>query len=194
VRIDADIDIDFGNRETLLDKLVHIKASVVQKGDLTRHISGVYFQDIPVDPATGLASLNYERAQELGYFKLDFLHVGLYAKVRNMAHLDRLCNTEPLWCMLEDESIVKTLFHLHDQFRVVQQLKPQTIDDLAIVLAIKLPAKRYLLNCSTDQIKKEIWLPVDGHFVMKKSHAYAYAQVVIVNMNLLVEEALELPD
>jgi hypothetical protein len=194
VTIDADIDIDFGNRDALLEHLVHIKASIIQKGDLARHVSGVYLQDIPIDPATELASLDYERAQALGYFKLDLLHVSLYERVRDEAHLNRLCTTEPLWCMLQDEAIVKNLFHLRDQFRIVQQLQPETIDDLAVVLAIKLPAKRYLLNCSPEQIKKEIWLPVDGQFVMKKSHAYAYAQVVIVNMNLLVEEALQFPD
>jgi hypothetical protein len=192
VTINADIDIDFGNRDAVLEDLVHIKASIIKRGDLARHISGVYLQDIPVDPGTELASFDHVCASELGYFKLDFLHVSLYERVRNDEHLDQLCNTEPLWCMLEDETIVRTLFHLRDQFSLVKQFKPKSIDDLAIVLAIKLPAKRYLIDCCPEQIREEIWRPVEGHFAMKKSHAYAYAQVVIVNMNLLVEEALEL--
>ena len=188
MKIDADIDIDFGNRDSLLDEIVHIKASIVQKGDLTRHVSGVYFQDIPVDPITELASIDYGKAEELGYFKFDFLHLGLYDRVRNIEHLDKLCDTEPLWCMLEEEEIVKSLLHIRDQFHIVNLLKPKNIDDLAIVLAIKLPAKRYLIKCSWDKIRSEIWLPVTGEFVMKKSHAYAYAMAVMVNMNLLVEE------
>lgn len=71
-----DVDIDFKDRDLALQDLLHIPASRVEKDDLKKHVVGVYFQSIPTDPLTGLASIPYDVAEQRGYFKLDFLNLG----------------------------------------------------------------------------------------------------------------------
>ena len=54
------------------------------------------------------------------------------------------------------------------------------------MLAIIRPAKRYLLNADWETITKEVWTkPNDGSYFFKKSHAVAYAQAIVVQMNIL---------
>ena len=79
------------------------------------------------------------------------------------------------------------LFHLNGHFNIVSKLKPQSIEQLAAVLAIIRPAKRHLLNKSWDEIMKDVWVrPTDGSYFFKKSYAVAYAQAIVVQMNLML--------
>ena len=65
-------------------------------------------------------------------------------------------------------------------------LKPKSIEQLAAVLAIIRPAKRYLMKQNWDDINANVWKrPTDGSYFFKKSHAVAYAQAIVVQMNLL---------
>ena len=93
---------------------------------------------------------------------------------------------EPDWDMLLDTKVVENLFHLNGHFNIVSKLKPKTIEQLAAVLAIIRPAKRHLMNKDWIDIMKEVWTrPTDGSYFFKKSHAVAYAQAIVVQMNLL---------
>ena len=58
--------------------------------------------------------------------------------------------------MLQHEDVVKNLAHIHAHINVLKVLKPQSIIELAEVLAIIRPAKRSLLNESKEKIKNEI--------------------------------------
>ena len=96
---------------------------------------------------------------------------------------------EPDWDMLKDQKIVDQLFHLNGHFNIVSKLQPKTIEQLAAVLAIIRPAKRYLVNANWEDILKEVWVkPSDGSYFFKKSHAVAYAQAIVVQMNLLTRD------
>ena len=96
---------------------------------------------------------------------------------------------EPNWDMLKDQTIVDELFHLNGHFSIVSKLQPKTIEQLAAVLAIIRPAKRYLVNAPWDDILKEVWIrPADGSYFFKKSHAVAYAQAIVVQMNLIARD------
>ena len=99
-----DIDIDFANRDKALQHLDYKIASMDRNGTRVKHNTGIYVQDIPSDH-TGLSTIDYERAEELGYFKLDFLNVSLYNQVKDKEHLDRLMNTEPVWQILYEKNI-----------------------------------------------------------------------------------------
>lgn len=191
-RIITDIDMDFADRTTALAVLPHIPASMIgREGTHVRHNSGVYFQNIPVDPFTDLASIPYEDAEDLGYFKLDFLNNSIYAHVRDGAHLEELLQQEPAWDLLEDPEFVQMLAHIHNHYDVVNTIKPQNITDLAICLALIRPAKKHLLNKSRAEIDKEIWVqPVDAAYWFKHAHAVSYAMSIAVQMNLIVEQAL----
>ena len=180
-----DIDIDLKNRNEVLDILKHIPASI---NDNKKHNTGVYFNSIPVNPLIGSASIDYKEAEDRGYFKIDCLNVNMYKDVENEEHLQRLIDTEPDWELFQHKEIVEQLFHIHDHFNIVSQMKPQSVEQLAMVLAIIRPAKRPLQGESWQSIQKQVWLkPVDNSYYFKKSHAVSYALAIVVQLNLLVE-------
>ena len=93
----TDIDIDFADPTAALVGLRHV-AAVVQKQDgRNSHGSGVYFQDIPVDPLDGMAAWEYKTAAERGYFKFDFLPNKIYQGLRDETHLLAMMQEPPWW-------------------------------------------------------------------------------------------------
>jgi len=67
-------------------------------------------------------------------------------------------------------------------------MKPKTIPQLAAVLAMIRPAKRYLIGKDWTTVMNEVWIKPEGdEYYFKKSHATAYAAAVIVQMNLICE-------
>jgi hypothetical protein len=185
----TDIDIDFADRSKILEILEHIPATIKDKDSFKKHKTGVYFQKIPVNPITSTASFEYKEAEARGYFKIDFLNVGIYREVTDEEHLIKLLNTEPLWDLLEQDEFTDLLFHVNGQGSILRKMKPQSIEQLAAVLALIRPAKRYLIGKNWDNVLKEIWLkPVSDEYYFKRSHAIAYASAIVVQMNLICEK------
>ena len=114
------------------------------------------------------------------------LNVNIYKEVTSEQELVELMIQEPDWDMLKDAKVVDQLFHLNGHFNIVNKLEPKTIEQLAAVLAIIRPAKRQLMYKDWIEIMKEVWIkPTDGSYFFKKSHAVAYAQAIVVQMNLI---------
>ena len=181
-----DIDIDFANRTDILDIIKHVPATLE---DGRKHNTGVYCHQIPVNPLTGTASLNYKEAEARGYFKLDFLNVSVYEGVKSQEHLTRLLETEPLWDLLLEDDFTEKLFHVNGHGSILREMKPQSVEQLAAVLAMIRPAKRYLIGKDWTTIMTEIWTkPENDEYYFKKAHAIAYAHVIVVQMNLIVEK------
>jgi hypothetical protein len=184
-----DIDIDFLDRDKALALFEHIKASRVEDGKLTKHNTGVYLHEVPVNAETGLSAIPYEQAEERDYFKIDFLNVGLYNGVRNEEHLNQLMEQEPLWDLLLDDSFSTLLFHVNGHGVILRQMKPTSIEQLAAVLAMIRPAKRHLIGKDWTTVMKEVWTkPATDEYFFKKSHATAYAVAIVVQMNLICEQ------
>jgi hypothetical protein len=184
-----DIDIDFLDRDKALETFEHIKASRVEDGKLTKHNTGVYLHEVPVNAETGLSATPYDEAEERGYFKIDFLNVGLYNGVRNEEHLNQLMEQEPLWDLLLDDSFSALLFHVNGHGGILRQMKPKSIEQLAAVLAMIRPAKRHLIGKDWTTVMKEVWTkPATDEYFFKKSHATAYAVAIVVQMNLICEQ------
>lgn len=184
-----DIDIDFRNRQEALDLLRHIPASRKPGDQLVEHNTGVYLHAVPVDAPTGLCALPFRQAEQQGWFKIDFLNVGIYKHVRNEQHLVDLLNQEPVWEFLQDEGFVSLLFHVNAHADVLRAMKPTSIPQLAAVIAMIRPAKRYLVGKSWDEVWDNIWTtPDDESYFFKKSHAHAYAAAVVVQMNSICEQ------
>ena len=189
MKVNTDIDIDVVNRDEVLKFFPHIPASIISDKGHKKHNSGVYLNDIPVDPITGFASIDYKEAEELGYFKLDFLNNSLYDGVKDAEHLDFLASQEPIWELLEHEEVVSQLAHLHNHYSVVKAMKPKSIEQLAAVLAIIRPAKRHLLGSDWTTVMNEVWIrPEDDQYYFKKAHAVAYAISIVVQLNLFCEQ------
>ena len=181
-----DIDIDFANRNDVLEKIQH---RVARMNSEKKHNSGVYVTECPHNPVDNISTLDYKTAEERGYFKLDFLNVSIYKDVKDEAHLQELMEREPIWQLLEHKDFVDKVFHLSGHDSLLKQLKPTSVQQLAATLAIIRPAKRHLANESWEKITEEVWTkPTDGAYFFKKAHAFAYAMSVIVHMNLICEQ------
>ena len=187
-----DVDIDFQNRQEILDIIKHIPAAIKDKDTLKKHNTGVYCHEIPFNPLTGTASFDYKEAEARGYFKIDFLNVSAYKGVKDEAHLIELINTEPIWELLYEKDVCDKLFHINGHHTLVSELKPKSILELAMVLALIRPGKKHLiLKCKEegfDSIKDEIWKKTDSEFSFKKSHSISYSIVIVVQLNLLCEQ------
>ena len=185
-----DVDIDFADREQVLNILAHVPA--VQKmpnGQRQKHKTGVYFHPVPVNPFTGWCDVDYKEAEELGFFKVDLLNVSLYQRVQSKEHLDRLAAQEPLWDLLQQDDFVNLLFHLNGHGAILRQTCPTSVEELAAVLAMIRPAKRYLIGKDWTTIMTEVWIrPTTDEYYFKKAHAVAYAVAIVVQMNLICEQ------
>jgi len=187
-----DIDIDFSDRTIALNKLPHVIAA---RNLNVSHNTGIYVQNIPHNPITNMSTIDYKSAEKLGYFKIDFLNVHVYNGIKNNNHLLQLMETEPLWELLKNDEFVNLLFHLNGHADILKQTSPTSVEQLAAVLAMMRPAKRYLIGKDWTTIMNEIWInPDNNEYYFKKAHSIAYAHVIIIQMNLLCEQLLDLPN
>jgi hypothetical protein len=181
-----DIDIDFADRTLVLSKLKH---RVAKLDSNKKHNTGIYVTEIPHNPIDNLSTIDYKQAEERGYFKIDFLNVSIYKDVRDEEHLDALIKKEPLWELLLEDQFVDLLFHLSGHGDVLKKTCPTSVEQLAAVLAMIRPAKRYLIGKNWTTIMNEVWTkPETGEYFFKKAHAISYAVAVVVHMNLLCEQ------
>ena len=188
MKFNSDIDFDFADRTQILKLINHTPASQRKDNKLVMHNSGVYVTEIPVDPFLGASSIEYNEAETRGYVKLDFLNVTLYQQVTSEAQLLELMNTTPSWHKFNNnQAFFETLIHVNNHWNVLKKM-PEPVDSiprLAMFLAIIRPAKRHLIGKTWKEVADEVWTkPADDTYYFKKSHAVAYANLVVVNMNL----------
>jgi len=189
MKFKSDIDIDFADRDQVLSVLDVTPASMLRDGKLVKHNSGVYATDIPVDPFTGWASLDYDVSEDRGYMKLDLLNVNLYKQVRDEQHLVELMR-EPDWTKLRDKTICDQLIHINNHYDTMLKM-PEPVDSiprLAMFLSVIRPAKKHLIGRTWKEVAEDVWVkPKDDSYYFKKAHAISYSQLVVVNLNLLSE-------
>lgn len=188
-----DIDIDLADRQQLLDLIDHVPASIKRDDQYVKHNSGVYFQAMPTNPFLNVAAIDYVTAESLGFFKLDLLNVHIYQRVRDNDHLQNLMAQEPVWEILQHKEIVEQLIHIGEHYNtLIQMPEPiKSIEHLAMFLAIIRPSKRWLIGKTWNNVAEHIWeVPQDNSYYFKRAHAFAYAHLVVINMNLLTEEVI----
>lgn len=191
--VNTDIDIDVADRNKLLRLIKNTPAMMNNKGRKQRHNTGVYFHEVPSDPFTGLATVDYTEAEQLGFFKIDILNVNIYESIKDPAELDELMSMEPMWELLEHREVVEQLFHIHGHYDIVRRMRPRSIEQLAAVLAVIRPAKRYLLGKDWDTVFREVWVRPEGdEYFFKKAHAVSYAVAIVVQLNQLVKNSSSL--
>lgn len=181
-----DIDIDFANRANALE-IFDVVTAVIDPSK--KHNSGVYCTSIPHNPITKHATIDYKTAETRGYFKIDLLNVNVYDGIANRSQLLKLMETEPIWDLLLEDDFTNNLFHVNGHGSILQEMKPKSIEQLAAVLAIIRPAKRYLIGKSWSEVNAEVWTkPAGEEYYFKKAHAIAYAHVIVVQMNKICED------
>ena len=183
----ADIDLDLADRGQLL-KLIHATpARQLTQGQVRRHNSGVYVTDIPYDPVNDCAAIDYEQAEERGYFKIDLLNMSVYELVKTPKQYEELLKQEPPWQRLwTDPEWARQLVHVGNYTDLLASMKPDSIPRMAAFISIIRPGKAHLQNCPWDLVFESVW---DGDssrgFVFKHAHAIGYAALVALHMNLL---------
>ena len=184
--IDLDLKTDFNPLEIFKEAT---RASMVKNNDLVKHNVGVYFQTIPIDAMTGLAAIPYEQAEEIGYFKVDFLHLSLLNVFESKEEIRELLKIEPDWSLLMRPDVVSKLFQIHKQYDLVSEIAPKSIQELADVIALMRPGKRHLVNAYLKDktlIREELYRkPDDEKYYFKKGHAVSYALNIILQLHLI---------
>lgn len=187
-----DIDID---TPTTFDPLTvfstAVRASMIRNDEVIPHNCGVYFQNIARDKITHLAAIPYKIAEELGYFKIDFLHLNILDYFESKAEIRGLLKKQPDWELLQDKDVVARLFQIHGHWNLVAKIKPQSVLELADTIALIRPAKRHLVDQYIQEPNKEkirtilYKKPDDGTYYYKKPHAVAYAHNVVLQLHLI---------
>jgi hypothetical protein len=188
MKFKSDIDIDFGDREKVLSVIEYTPAAMRKVSPMRKHATGVHVTEVPYDPIYDMASIDYSEAEKRGYFKLDLLNVHVYNQVRDENHLIELMR-EPEWYRLKNKDFVEKLIHLGNQYNALRSM-PEPIDSiprLAMFLAIIRPGKKHLQGKTWKEVAKTVWDKGNDGYTFKKSHAIAYAHLVVVHMNLLEE-------
>lgn len=183
----SDIDIDVANRAKALELFEHTPAGIKRDDKFVKHSTGVYFTTIPVNPFSDTASIDYREAEERGYVKLDLINMSVYDQVQSEAHLLSLMK-DPDWSLLDDRTFFDKVVHVKGHYFEMKKF-PEPINSIprmAMFLAAIRPSKKHLMGLDWKEVAKTIWdKPEDGSYAFKQAHAVAYAQLVVVHMNLL---------
>ena len=188
----ADIDIDLPTNfkpEKVFPNWVKAVVYDADNKSVKPHPCGVYPQKIARDPSTGLSAIPYNLAEELGYIKLDFLHLSIYDHFSSRKEILELLEMEPDWNLLLSPSIVSKLFQLANHFETVSKIKPRSTEELADVLALIRPGKKSLIGLYIkDKVacRRMLYAKSEGdEYSFKKSHAISYALVIQLQLHLI---------
>ena len=183
----ADIDIDLADRDQLLQLIQATPARQHHQGQVRRHNSGVYVTDIPYDPVNACSAIDYEQAEQLGYFKIDLLNMSVYQLIKTPEHYNAMLSQEPPWQQLwTDAEWAKQLVHVGNYTDLLAAMKPDSITRMAAFISIIRPGKAHLQNRPWAEVFESVWDGDDSRgFVFKHAHAIGYAALVSLHMNLL---------
>ena len=183
----ADIDIDLADRDQLLKLIQATPARQLHQGQVRRHNSGVYVTDIPYDPVNACSAIDYEQAEQLGYFKIDLLNMSVYQLIKTPEHYETMLAQEPPWQRLwTDAEWAKQLVHVGNYTELLVAMKPDSIPRMAAFISIIRPGKAHLQNKPWAEVFESVWDGDDSRgFVFKHAHAIGYAALVSLHMNLL---------
>jgi hypothetical protein len=184
----ADIDIDFADRDLILGLIQHVPARQHTDSQVRRHNSGVYVTEIPRDPVLGCAAIDYETAEQRGYFKIDFLNMSVYKLIHSPEHYQEMLDREPPWQRLwQDSAWASQLVHVGNYTNLLTTMRPDSIARMAAFISIIRPGKAHLQGLDWSAVFDSVW---DGDtsrgYTFKKAHSMGYAALVALHMNLLV--------
>lgn len=183
-----DIDIDIKSNFKLKDLFPNIiYASQVNNNDLVKHNCGVYFQKIPIDPITSLSAIPYDKGEEEGLFKIDFLSLpSVLGNFNSKEEILEIMKKPINWDLLLNEDIVRTLGHINGHYDLVRNIKPRSIEELADIISLIRPGKRHLIDQylkDKEKVRKILYIKENNeHYSYKKSHAIAYAMNITLQM------------
>lgn len=180
---DVDIDIQSGTDISQFGTRAMIYNPETEK--IQPHPVGVYLEPVPVDSLSGLCSFDYRYGNEHGFMKVDLITNSAYDRFRSKKDIIR-CLHDPNWDDLLDDELLNKLPHIKNHADVVKLIRPQSIEELADVLALIRPAKRkFITRYRSDQkrVQRQLYLRPDDGIYFKKSHAISYALMIVAVIN-----------
>ena len=189
----SDVDIDTSPDFKPEKYFPWVRAAVVKDGKVQPHPVGVYPQAMAVDPFTGLAAIPYEEAEDLGYLKVDFLHLNIYQHFTSRQEIEELLQKQPDWTLLQMPSTWSKLFQLAKHGDLLQKVKPKNVEELADCMALIRPGKKALLGLylkEREACRRGLYAKDDEGYQFKKSHSLAYAMVVVLQLHLIAQGRL----
>ena len=183
----ADIDIDLADRNQLLNLIHAIPAAQRANGQVKRHNSGVYVTDIPWDPINQCAAIDYQEAEDRGYFKIDLLNMSVYSLVNSPEHYQRMLDKRPNWARLSsDAEWAQQVVHVGNYTELLATMQPNSIERMAAFISVIRPGKAHLQRRPWAEVFATVWDGDDSRgYTFKKSHALGYSRLVALHMNLL---------
>lgn len=162
---------------------------------LQPHPSGVIIEDVPADPISGLACIDYKECDRLGLYKVDLLTNNSYNIFVDQEEMEHYRDMEPDFTLLQIENICKQLPHIGNHYQLVKDVNPQSVEDLADVLALMRPAKLHLVEDYMEPhkrqaVKTNLYRANKNGVYFKKSHAISYAVMIITVMNKLKDNTI----
>lgn len=201
-----DVDLDVSDRDRALTSLKNfIQASQVNNDVMSPHKTGIYFQRIPVDPTINLAAFPYKEAEFLGYFKVDLIPNHVYDLVESNDEIEELLSAPVDWSWFQDERFFDSddtryqLTHLAKHMNLCEMYPPKSVEDVAVLLAVIRPRKKYLIGKPREEIDEIIWKKLEEEnpdndpkkYFFKKSHGTAFALLVILHAQLIARHLKE---
>lgn len=190
MRSEFDIDIDV---KSDTDKRRYGTQAMVYNEKTKKvlpHPAGFYLEPVPIDDYTGNCAFDYKYGSEYGFFKVDLLTNTVYNGYNSKEEVLAALEWDVDWEQFDDERIVESLPHLSKHFDIVNKVKPNSIEDLADILALIRPGKRdqlddYIKN--KEKTRKTLYRRARNDMnYFKKSHAISYATMIIVALYKIV--------
>lgn len=191
-----DIDFDLPSSFDAQKHFTCVRASMLNNGELERHPCGFYFENIPT--CDGLSVIPYDKAEELDFQKIDFLTLHLLDNL-SFDELQEFRKQNPRWELLQQEEYVRQLIHFGTKdangqlkhLHVLQYIKPSCLEEVADVLALIRPKnvayiEQYPIN--KNYVRTQIYVSKNDEYLFKRSHAFSYAQMIGVQLNVLVSK------
>lgn len=192
-----DIDIDVNSNFKPSSQWV--KASINNEGKLTPHNSGYYTYSIPnLYPFVKLSLLSYDVLDNYGIDKVDFLKNNFYNNFKFQYEIDDLYNSPVPWANLSNKELVSNLSHVSGYYDQLQKFNISSLDDMADFLSLLRPGKCHLISSYLsdiilkEKVRTEMLYSHTDSYYYKKSHAYAYALLVSIQI-VYYSRKLELP-
>ena len=184
--IDFDIDIDvqsgvdksqFGTRASIYNQ---------ETEKFLPHPSGIYLDEVPVDPETNRCAIPYDDPLLEDLDKIDILTNTSYDIFKSKQELLECLEREPDWNLLLDQKVLSKLPHIGKHFDLVSKIKPSSIQELADTLALIRPGKigmlaDYLKN--PKLVRLNLYRKPKYGAYFKKSHAISYAMMIKAILN-----------
>jgi len=190
----GDVDVDVTPGFDPRSVFAWTRASVSDGGVLKPHPCGYYPHEVPTNPLDGGCAVAYGEAEELGAFKIDFLTNHVYSHFSNREEIDELLRTEPNWDLLLVLENQPKIFHLSKHGDLIDRIKPRSVEEVADIMALIRPGKRGLLALyekDRGAARRLLYAQrEDDAYAFKKSHSFAYALVVVLQLHLIELELL----